>query len=47
MLIVYTCMEIPAEFKKVQMNFDTPICFSLPDDRDEGDFFSYLCFFPR
>ena len=41
----YTCMEIPEEFKKVRMTLETPICFCLPDERDEG-FLPLFSFFP-
>jgi len=32
----YTCLEIPAMFKDIQMSEKTPLCFSLADEGDEG-----------
>jgi len=32
----YGCLEIPAELRLIVMSSSTPICFSLPHERDEG-----------
>lgn len=32
----YVCMEIPSIFRAIVMEPSTPLCFSMPDERDEG-----------
>ncbi len=32
----FACQEIPQVFRSIKMTPDTPICFCLPDERDEG-----------
>ena len=42
----FICLEIPKAFKEIQMDEKAPLCFSLPDERDEGicplSFTSYM-----
>eukprot|EP01094_Clydonella_sp_ATCC50884_P029605 TRINITY_DN9326_c0_g1_i1.p1 TRINITY_DN9326_c0_g1~~TRINITY_DN9326_c0_g1_i1.p1 ORF type:complete len:2486 (-),score=415.42 TRINITY_DN9326_c0_g1_i1:106-7416(-) len=32
----FVCLEMPAIFKEIRMDRHTPLCFSLPGNRDEG-----------
>eukprot|EP01113_Clastostelium_recurvatum_P024456 TRINITY_DN291_c1_g1_i3.p1 TRINITY_DN291_c1_g1~~TRINITY_DN291_c1_g1_i3.p1 ORF type:complete len:1639 (-),score=510.17 TRINITY_DN291_c1_g1_i3:36-4808(-) len=32
----FVCMEIPSLFRTMSMDMNTPLCFSLPAERDEG-----------